>query len=89
MDRTPYDGKPFYCKTCGLGLGEFMACEEPDCVLETTEEAERRAALRSPVGKGAGGTRRLAEGRRRNSIIGSSAQHHSSNWNSVRHGGLF
>jgi hypothetical protein len=20
-----------HCQTCGLGFGEFMACEEPDC----------------------------------------------------------
>ena len=34
MDRTPTDSKPFYCITCGLGFGEFIACEEVDCELE-------------------------------------------------------
>ncbi len=41
-DRTPRDGQPYYCETCGLGFGEFMACERPDCRLETVVEAERR-----------------------------------------------
>lgn len=41
--RTPYDGRPYYCKLCGLGFGEFMACELPNCELEAPEEAERRA----------------------------------------------
>lgn len=31
-----------FCKTCGLWFGEFMACEEMDCELETSEEAARR-----------------------------------------------
>jgi hypothetical protein len=33
-ERTPYDGKPFYCSTCGMGLSEYMACEDGDCQLE-------------------------------------------------------
>ena len=36
------NGQPYYCKTCGAGGGERMACEEPDCELETAEEARRR-----------------------------------------------
>ena len=39
VKRTPYDGKPFYCETCGLGWKEFVACEERDCELETVESA--------------------------------------------------
>ena len=42
-ERTPYDGQPYYCATCGCGLGEFMACEEVDCLLETKEAAVARA----------------------------------------------
>lgn len=42
--RGPYDGKPYYCAKCGAGFGEFMACEEPDCELEGTLDAEERAA---------------------------------------------
>jgi len=41
-DRTPYDGKPFYCAICGMGLAEFMACELPECQLETEGEARSR-----------------------------------------------
>lgn len=37
--RTPYDGLPFYCDTCGMGLQEVMACEDGDCVMENAEAA--------------------------------------------------
>jgi len=40
--RTPFDGKPYYCAVCGLGLGEFYACEEPDCRLENDAMAQER-----------------------------------------------
>lgn len=43
MNRTPIDGKPYYCIKCGLGYGEYMACEEPDCELEPHDFAIRRA----------------------------------------------
>jgi hypothetical protein len=36
------DGEPFYCKLCGMGWNEFGACEEPDCELESKEEAMKR-----------------------------------------------
>lgn len=42
-DRTPYDGEPFYCTFCGSGLGEFYACEDVRCVLESKEAALARA----------------------------------------------
>jgi hypothetical protein len=42
-ERTPYDGKPYYCALCGLGLAEYIACEEPGCELETAETALNRA----------------------------------------------
>jgi hypothetical protein len=45
-DRGPYDGEPFYCEACGLGLGEFMACEEAGCQLESKEKAMQRKQLR-------------------------------------------
>jgi hypothetical protein len=41
-DRTPYDGAPFYCATCGLGLGEYMACEDGGCELESEVNAKAR-----------------------------------------------
>lgn len=41
-DRTPTDGLPFYCATCGAGLAEYMACEDSDCCQESLEEARRR-----------------------------------------------
>jgi hypothetical protein len=44
--RTPYDGEPYYCKACGLGLGEFMACEEAECELESRETAQERQQKR-------------------------------------------
>lgn len=43
MNRDPYDGKPYYCTLCGAGFGEVMACEEPDCQLESAEHAHQRA----------------------------------------------
>jgi hypothetical protein len=43
-DRSPYDGEPFYCASCGFGFAEFLACEEPDCEIETKDEALQRAA---------------------------------------------
>ena len=49
--RAPTDGQPFYCEVCGAGWGEFIACEMPDCSLETVEEAETRLPpLPSPAG---------------------------------------
>ena len=43
VSRTPYDGKPYYCKTCGLGFNEWSACEEVNCVLESVADAAKRA----------------------------------------------
>ena len=31
-----------FCTVCGLWFGEFVACELPDCRLETEEEARMR-----------------------------------------------
>lgn len=44
MSRSPTDGYPYYCKLCGFGFGEYMACELPDCELESHEDAEKRAS---------------------------------------------
>lgn len=40
--RDSRDGKPFYCKTCGLGWQEVMACEETNCQIESDEDALKR-----------------------------------------------
>ena len=40
--RHPSDGKPFYCAVCGCGFDEYLACEMPDCELETLEQANKR-----------------------------------------------
>lgn len=44
MDRDPYDGKPYYCALCHLGFDEFLACEAPDCKLESEAAALKRQA---------------------------------------------
>ena len=45
-------GKPYYCRECGLGYGEFLACEEPDCLLESHEDAQDRLRKAHAEGKG-------------------------------------
>lgn len=45
-----------YCKLCGLGPREWMECEEPDCVIETQDEAEARAAQGTSAGTAETGT---------------------------------
>jgi hypothetical protein len=42
LNDTWLSGRPFYCKLCGAGFGEYMACEEPDCELETVADAQER-----------------------------------------------
>ena len=44
--RDPYDGLPYYCKLCGVGLAEFNACEEGDCELESPDDAAKRRELK-------------------------------------------
>lgn len=39
---TPTNGKPFYCIKCRMGFAEYMACELPDCELESEASAEMR-----------------------------------------------
>lgn len=46
--RTPTDGKPFYCKSCGCGFAEYIACNDIVCELETEEEAKERQRVNKP-----------------------------------------
>ena len=39
-----------FCKTCGLWYGEYVACEDGDCLLETSEEAQKRIDERAALG---------------------------------------
>lgn len=41
-DRNQYDGKPYYCDTCGLGFGEYLACGDAGCRLEPSARAASR-----------------------------------------------
>lgn len=41
-EPTPTNGKPYYCRVCGLGFGEYLACEEPCCKLESERDAKSR-----------------------------------------------
>jgi hypothetical protein len=41
--RSYTDGRPYYCKACGSGWGEYLACESA-CELESTADAEARRA---------------------------------------------
>ena len=50
MGRDPYDGEPFYCVTCGFGYGEYIACEDVACKLESREKAQSRKQRRRAVG---------------------------------------
>jgi hypothetical protein len=42
MNETWLSGRPYYCAVCGLGGGEYMACEEVDCRLEPIDQAQLR-----------------------------------------------
>jgi len=48
--RSPHDGKPYYCTTCGLAWGEYMGCSDVDCSLETETAAQRRAEFNREMG---------------------------------------
>ena len=56
QDRTPYDGRPFYCVRCDAGLGEYMACESPDCALETVARARARQQRKARASRQAAAT---------------------------------
>ncbi len=59
--RGPYDGLPYYCTTCGLGLGEFLACEEAECELESAQAAQLRAQRKRSVKGSASAVARAAK----------------------------
>lgn len=42
-DMEALANAPRFCRTCGAGRREWMECEEPDCVIETQDEANARA----------------------------------------------
>ena len=44
-EPTPTNGKPYYCALCGAGFGEYLACELPDCELESEDEARERMTI--------------------------------------------
>ena len=47
-------GEPYYCKNCGLGFAEYVACEEVNCELESKETAMNRKQLSiTPTGRAA------------------------------------
>jgi hypothetical protein len=43
-ERTRHylDGEPYYCAICKLGYGEYMACELPNCRLESKATSMKR-----------------------------------------------
>ncbi|MEM1046446.1 MAG: hypothetical protein AAGL24_09855 [Pseudomonadota bacterium] len=47
MRRTPYDGKPYYCTICDAGFGEFTACDDYYCELESEDAAKDRRTKRN------------------------------------------
>lgn len=42
-ERSPADGYPYYCVRCACGWAEYLACELPDCKLESPRNARERA----------------------------------------------
>lgn len=40
--RHYLDSQPYYCLTCGGGIAEYMACDEPNCQLEGKKTAKDR-----------------------------------------------
>ena len=57
MNRSPFDGHPFYCKICGVGFAEYVACTEGDCELES----ERTALTRKKIGVSSTETKRASD----------------------------
>jgi hypothetical protein len=48
MNRDPYDGLPYYCALCGLGISEVISCDESECCLESKATAKARQLRRRP-----------------------------------------
>jgi hypothetical protein len=42
QEKPWLNGEPYYCAVCGLGGGEYFACEESDCKLESKQDAQKR-----------------------------------------------
>jgi len=40
--RSPFDGLPYYCAFCNCGFGEYLACDQARCELESVDAAECR-----------------------------------------------
>lgn len=40
--RTPYDGQPFYCNVCCMGLYDMIKCNRNDCDREDVTTAQWR-----------------------------------------------
>lgn len=49
MARDPYDGKPYFCTTCGEFLNP-ADCDDGGCQIESQEAATFRAARKRPIG---------------------------------------
>ena len=47
--RHDLDGKPYYCVICGLGFGEYMACDGLACILESIEKSESRQKTHNDI----------------------------------------
>ena len=48
-NRHCFDGLPYYCAVCGVGIEEYHACDETECRIEAKEVAEARARRRRPI----------------------------------------
>ena len=43
-ERTPHDGRPYYCANCGSGYYEWLECPHLECgPLELLADAQERA----------------------------------------------
>ena len=51
-ERHWLDGKPYYCDLCGMGFAEYLACELPDCALESIDDAKWRKEQHESVLEG-------------------------------------
>jgi len=49
IERSPRDGRPYYCDLCGAGYGEYLACDGADCRLEPKGIADARALVNCRV----------------------------------------
>jgi hypothetical protein len=52
LNDTYLSGRPYYCDLCGAGYAEYIACEMPDCMLESVDAARARLVKAHREGKG-------------------------------------